>query len=161
MLDQQSMAGWTWIVDSCNTLVLPRFFFDELNHVDGLLASAIFRRHGGISPTSRSEALLPSYWSSAPCSHQVVCPRWFRGVQRRRSYAGKGCSGACALFLGGDALRTPTSGGGGTQGLDCVPILSSRVFFVIWQALSSNYWFFRASVVKGSVCKFVTCHVME
>ncbi|KAK1561221.1 hypothetical protein QYE76_017098 [Lolium multiflorum] len=113
---------------------LHRFFLDELNHVDGLLASTIFGRHGGMITTSRSEASLPSCWCSAPRSHQVVRPRWPPGVQRRRIYAGYGCSGVCAPFLDGNVLRMPASGGGGSQGPDCILFPSSRVFFVIWQA---------------------------
>jgi hypothetical protein len=96
-----------------------------------------------------------SCWSSARCCYQVVRPRWLQGVQQRRIFAGLGCSGICALFLGGDAWRTPATCGGDAQGLDCVFIFSSRVFSERWQALSSNYWFFRASDVKGLVCKFV------
>jgi hypothetical protein len=138
-----------------------RIFFDELNHTDGLLASVIFCRHGGISKTSSEEALLPSCWSSAPGFYQVVRPRWIRGVRRRRIFAGSGCSGICALLLGGDVLGAPATGGGGIQGLDCIPFLSSRVFSVIWQALSSNLWFFSARVEKWPVCKIVTRHVLE
>jgi hypothetical protein len=129
--------------------------------VDGLLASTIFGRHGGIKATSRSEASLPSCWCSAPSLHQVVRPRWSHGVQRRRIYAEYGCSGVCAPFLGGNALRMSASGGGGSQGPDCILTHSSRVFYVFWQALLSNFRFFCASVVKGHVCISVTRHVLE
>jgi hypothetical protein len=40
--------------------LLLRFLFNDLNHVDGMLASTIFGRYGGITTTSRSEASLPS-----------------------------------------------------------------------------------------------------
>jgi hypothetical protein len=53
------------------------------------------------------------------------------------------------MFLGGYALRTPASGDGGTQGLDCFFTFCSRAFYVNVHALSSNTRFFRESVVKG------------
>lgn len=66
----------------------------------GILASAIHGRHGGLeSSTSGLEGQqLPSCWSSARSSHQVVRPRWLQGVQQRRIFAVLGCSGICALF---------------------------------------------------------------
>lgn len=118
--------------------LLHRFFFIELNHVEDLLASTIFCRHGGSSTTSSSEASIPSCWGSASRFHQVVRPRWSPGVQRRRSYAGFGCSSLCALFLHGDTLRTPASGGGASQGPDCVFISCPRVCIVKCEGLSSK-----------------------
>ncbi|KAK1626619.1 hypothetical protein QYE76_000934 [Lolium multiflorum] len=96
------------------------FFFVELNHADGLLACAICCQHGGISSTSCVEALPPSGWSSAPGFHQVVRPRWFHGVQRRRSFVGFGSSSIRAQFLDDDVLRMSATGGGDAQGPDCV-----------------------------------------
>jgi hypothetical protein len=138
-----------------------RFVIDLSIQARGSAASAIFGRYGGQqSTTSRKEALLhPRGWSSASCRHQVVRPRWCPGVRRRRIYAGKGCSGVCAQFLGGDAMRTPASGGRGFQGPDCFSIFSPRVVFAFWQALSLNIGFFSASDVMGPACIFVTCHV--
>jgi hypothetical protein len=134
------------------------FFFVELNHADGLLAFAIFCQHGGISPTSCVEALPPSGWSSAIGFHPVVCPRWFHGIQWRRSFVGFGCSSLCAQFLGGVALRMPTAGGGDAQGPDCVSSICSRVFSVILEDLSSNSWLLRARDAKGPLCN-CTRHV--
>jgi hypothetical protein len=100
------------------------------------------------------EALPPSGWSSTPSYHQVVCPRWFHGVQRRRSFAGFGCSSICAQFLGGDALRMPVTGGGGggTRGPDCFSSICSRVFFAILEGLSSNSRFLSTTDAKGPLC---------
>jgi hypothetical protein len=72
-----------------------RFVF-ELNHADGWLASALFCWHGGIKSTSCVEVLPPSSWSSTPGFHQVICPRWFLGVQQRWSFVGFGRSSFCA-----------------------------------------------------------------
>jgi hypothetical protein len=140
-----------------------RFVIDSSNQARGSSASAIYGRCGGHqSTTSRKEALLhPRGWSSASCRHQVVRPRWCPGVRRRRIYARKGCSGVCVQFLGGDALRMAAYDGrdSQSQGLDCFSIFSPRVFFALWQASSSNIGFFSASDVKGTACKYVTCHV--
>jgi hypothetical protein len=120
----------------------------------GICASAIHGRCGGqSSTTSRMEALpSPRCWSSAPCHHQVVRPRWSPGVWRRRIGAGIGCSGTCAPFLDRDILRTPASGGGGYLGLDCFCFFSSRVVFAYFEVLSSNSWFLSTSDVKGPQC---------
>jgi hypothetical protein len=40
----------------------------------------------------------------------------------------KGCLSILPLILGGNALRTPTVRGGGTQGLDCFYSFCSMVF---------------------------------
>jgi hypothetical protein len=121
----------------------------------GIYASAIHGRCGGqSSTTSRMEALLrPRCWSSAPCHHQVVRPRWSPGVWRRWIGAGIGCSGICAPFLDGDILRTPASGGGGYPELDCFYFFSSRVVFAYFEVLPSNSWFLSTSDVKGPQCK--------
>ncbi|XP_047085458.1 uncharacterized protein LOC124696841 [Lolium rigidum] len=144
-------------------LCLPRwwFFLNKCNQAGGLLASAILGRKGGLlSTTSRWEAhLRPGCWSSALRLPQVVRPRWIRGGQRRRICAGKGRSSILVLFLGGDAWRTPASGGGGIQGLDCFSSFCSQVFYVKRQALSSNIRFFRASVEKVLSAK-CTCHIV-
>jgi hypothetical protein len=109
----------------------------------------IFGRHGGPSSTSSSEASLPSCWSSASRFHQVVCPRWSTGVQRRRIFAGVGCSSICALFLGGNAWGTPASGGGASQGPGRFSFYCLGVLVVKCEGLFSNIRFLRARVVKG------------
>jgi hypothetical protein len=66
-------------------------YIDELNHAGGILASAILCLHGGESSTSDEEALLQiCRWNSTPLCHQVVCPRWLGGGQRRRFFTKRG-----------------------------------------------------------------------
>jgi hypothetical protein len=134
---------------SCRCWPLPkRCYIGELNHAVGILATAIFCRHGGKSSTSDAEALHRiRRRSSVPLRHQVVRPRWLGGDRRLWFFVGRGCSSSLPLILGGDAFRTPAICGGGTQGLDRFSYLCPRVFFTIWKALSSICWFFRASFV--------------
>lgn len=106
-----------------------RCYFDELNHAEGIHASAIFYRHGDASSTSVSEAYLRSCcWSSTLSSHQLVRPRWLGGGQWRRIIAGRGCSSTSPLILGGDSLRTSANCGGDTPRSDCFSLFLSRVF---------------------------------
>jgi hypothetical protein len=108
------------------------------------LASAIICRHGGDSTTSGLEALHRFHrGSSTPPCHKVVHLRWLRGGKRHWIFIRRGLSSKVPLILGGDAWSTPTICGKGTQGLDCISILSSRVLFVKWKALSSNSWSLR------------------
>lgn len=131
-----------------------RCYDDELNHAGGKLATAIFCRHGGESLTSDEEALLRiRHWSSTLLRHQVVRPRWQGGGQWTRFFAGRGRSSTLPLILGGDALRTPATCGGDTQELDCFFFFSVRVFFVIIEALSSNFKFLVRVLSKGLLCK--------
>jgi hypothetical protein len=65
--------------------------------------------------------------STAP-RHQVVHPRWLGDGLRLRNFIGREPLSTLLSFLGGNAWRTPASGGGSTQGLDCLEFLCSRVF---------------------------------
>jgi hypothetical protein len=53
------------------------------------------------------------------------------------------------MFLGGNAWRTPASGGGASQGPVCFSFSCLGVCFVKYEGLSSNLRFLRARVVKG------------
>ena len=71
-----------------------------------------------------------------------------------RSFSEGELSSAPLSDLGASyAWRSPTAGGGDALGLDCFLSVSSKVFSVRAVALSSNIRFFRASVVKGPLCK--------
>jgi hypothetical protein len=83
----------------------------------------IFCRQGGMSSTSMIEALRIRRWSSMLPRRQVVRPRRLGGRQWLRFYAGRRPSSALPLFLGGNALRMPASGGRDTRGLDCFVFL--------------------------------------
>jgi hypothetical protein len=45
-------------------------------------------------------------------------------------FAGREPASILLLFLGGNALSTPASGGGGTQGLDCLEKNCTRMFSI-------------------------------
>jgi hypothetical protein len=123
----------------------------ELIHAEGITASMILCRQGGVISTSASEALHSSRGGSTTPCHQVVCPRWLGDGLRLRNFVGREPLSTLFLFLGGNAWRTPASGGGGTQGLDCLESLCSKVFSVKSKALSSNTRFLRESVARAFV----------
>jgi hypothetical protein len=50
-------------------------------------------------------------------------------------------SSISASYLDGSVSRSPANGGGGTQGPDCFFNFCLRVFYVIWEGLSSNLGF--------------------
>jgi hypothetical protein len=101
----------------------------ELNHADDIIASAIFSRQGRLCSTSDVEAFhRVYYWSSARLRRQVVHPWRLGGAQQRRFFAGRELASILPLFLGGDALRTPTSCGGDARGPDCFFNFCSGVF---------------------------------
>ena len=58
-------------------------------------------------------------------------------------------------------LSSPAICGGATLGLDCVFTFLSRVFFAHLEALSSNYRFLSARVVKGLLCNMYLPRVMN
>jgi hypothetical protein len=102
---------------------------DELNHACGILADAILCRQGGMSTTSDAEANLRiTRWSTTPLRHQVICPWWLGGGQRRWFFVGRGHSSILVLFLGGDAWRTPARSGGDALGFDCTLSFSVGCF---------------------------------
>jgi hypothetical protein len=123
----------------------------ELNHDEGIFASAILCRHGGSMSTSSEEALLPRRGCSKLPSLEVMCSPWLGGGPRRRSNAGRGLPSSWPLFLGGDAWRTPAIGGGDTQGRNRFSFPCCRVFFVKSEGLSSNTRLARASDARTSV----------
>jgi hypothetical protein len=130
-------------------------------HTTAMLAAVIYGRQGGPFSTSSLEALIGFFcWSSTGSFLQVVCPRSQLNGRRQESIAGVGLSSAQLSDLGGDALRSPAVGGGGTRALDCFSSLGARVFFVITRALSSNFWFLRTRDVKGPLCKLHLPHVL-
>jgi hypothetical protein len=112
----------------------------ELFQADGCFAIAIHCRSDGKSSTSGVEAItLPDHGSSKPVHHEVIRSPRRSGGPCPRLVVRRGLPSCRPLFLGGDALRTPTRGGGGAQGLDCRVSFSSGVlvvkrsaFFVVW-----------------------------
>jgi hypothetical protein len=83
----------------------------ELNHADGIFASAILCHKDGEYSTSSAAASRTSRWSSMDPCCQVVRPRWLGNDQRLQFFAGREPASALLLFLGGNACRTPASGG--------------------------------------------------
>jgi hypothetical protein len=86
----------------------------ELIHADGSIASAILCRQGDEYPTFDAEALRTSSGSSTSPRHQVVRSQWLGDDQRLQFLAGREPSSILLFFLGGNAWRTSTIGGGGT-----------------------------------------------
>jgi hypothetical protein len=78
----------------------------------------------------------------------VIRSRRRGGCQRGWFLAGRKSSSTFSPFLGGDALRMPTSVDGVAPGPDYFSTFCSGVCFVKLHALSSNTRFFRASIVK-------------
>jgi hypothetical protein len=106
-------------------------YFDELQEAAGVLAAAIHGRKGGISSTSDEEALnrLRRGCSKPPLCEVIRSPQ-MGGGPRQRALAGKGLLSSWLWFLGGDAWRMPATSGRGTFVLDCVDLVSCRVFSV-------------------------------
>jgi hypothetical protein len=127
--------------------------FLRAEHMAPKLGVVIIGRKGGPSSTSSSEASSRiGCRSSTLRRHQVVCPRWYRGGLQLWFIVGAEFPSALLSDLGGDALRSPTIRGGGTQGPDCVLSFCSRVLFVISRALSSNNRFLVRVLFKGPSC---------
>jgi hypothetical protein len=101
---------------------------------------AVACRRNGRSSTSDAEAFtLLGHGSSKPVHREVICSPRRSGGPCPRIVVGRGLPSYRPLFLGGDALRTPASEGGGVQGLDCTLSFCSGVldvkraaFFVVW-----------------------------
>jgi hypothetical protein len=118
------------------------------------LDTVILGRQGGPSTTSIAEALLRSVRRSSALLHrQVVRPRRRRSDRRIRSFAGSMLLSNLASYLDGNVWRSPASGGGDSQGPDCFPRFCPRVFFVMFEDLSSNSWFLCAIDARGPLCK--------
>jgi hypothetical protein len=107
-----------------------------------------------------AEALLVGCWSSTPLGSQVVRPRLSGGSQGLDLGAGEEHSSILRSELGGDAWSSPAVGGRDALGPDCFSHLLVRVFFVKWEAPSSNFRFLRARDVKGLFCKMYLPHVL-
>jgi hypothetical protein len=140
---------------------LPTWCYSsEINQAAGDLAVAIQGREDDNSTTSDEEAMARlRRGCSNLLSCEVICSPQDGGGPRLRVLVGRGLPSSWPLFLGGDALRTPATCDGGTRGLNCFFIFSSRVFYVNKQALSSNIRFL-ASVVRDllAIC---TCHMFS
>jgi hypothetical protein len=126
----------------------------------GGLASAISCRHGGNTETSDEEA---SFSSAVEARRHLATkwsrPRWLDDGRWQKIYAGREPTSYLLLFLGGDAWRTPPSGGRDTQVLDCFVQIRCRVFFVKCKPLSSNTRFLERVLYKGLSVKFYACHI--
>jgi hypothetical protein len=120
----------------------------KLIHARGNLASAILCWQGSVITTSDEEALLRiCHGSSMFPRHQVVCLRWLGDGQRQRFFAKREPSSNLLSFLRD------------TQGPNFLVIFSSRVFVIIWKALSSNCWFLRARLARA-LLQNCTCHFL-
>jgi hypothetical protein len=123
-----------------------------VKHMASSRDAVILGRQGGPSSTSMTEALLCFVRrSSTPLHRQVVRPRRRRGGWWMLSFAGSVLLGISVPNFDGNVLRSPATGGGGTQGPDCVFFFCSRVFLVNSEILSSNYWFLRESCKRTFV----------
>jgi hypothetical protein len=119
------------------------------------MAPAIFCRQGGESSTSTAEAFLDATAGARRLLFIKWCvPGDLKATSGFVSSSDMELSSILLWILGGDALRTPAIGGGGTQGPDCVFYFSPRVFSVNLEGLSSNFWFLRARDVQGPLCNF-------
>jgi hypothetical protein len=127
----------------------------ELNQADRNTAVAILCRHGGEYSTSSAEALRASRRSSTTPCYQVVHPRWLRDGRRLQLITGREPASIQFLFLGGNASRTPASGGSDPQGPDCLELDCIRVFFVKWKPFSSNVRFLRATDERAFLQNYV------
>lgn len=117
-------------------------------------AAVIFGRYGGSSSTSDQEAFLALRRSSTTRRRQVVRPRRLRAGRRQRFFAGGETASIPLSDLGASTtLRSPANGGGNALVPDCFLPFSVGVFSVKTVALSSNFRFFRARIVKGPLCK--------
>jgi hypothetical protein len=123
----------------------PNFDNIELIYDGGKTASEILCRQGGDISTSTEEAFHLRCGCSKLSGHEVICSPWLGSGPRRQINAGRRLPSNWPLFLGGDAWRTPTKCGGGTEGLDCFRSSSSRALCVKSEVLSSNSWFSMAS----------------
>jgi hypothetical protein len=90
---------------------------------------------------------------SAEFKHADKICRSARNVGAAKPSGGKGC--IQFLFLGGNASRTPASGGSDTQGPDCLELDCIRVFFVKWKPFSSNVRFLRATDERAFLQNYV------
>jgi hypothetical protein len=127
----------------------------ELNHARAIMAYAIFCRQGGGSSTSTAEV----FFESAAGARRLLFIKWCVPVEEKAtsgfdSSSEMELSSILLRFLGGDALRTPTICGGGTQGSDFFFSFCPRVFSIIREGPSSNFRFLRARDVRGPLCKF-------
>jgi hypothetical protein len=114
------------------------------------VASMIFGRDGGPSTTSNAEVVssVPRR-SLVPLGIQVVRPQIPRSGRRGDLIVGRGFSSIQPSNFGGNAWRSPATGGRDTCVLDCFFPFLDMVFFAYMEALSSNSRFCRASLVKG------------
>jgi hypothetical protein len=125
-------------------------YIDVLQQVVGVLATAIHGRMGGTSSTSVLEALnQPCRGCSKSPYCEVIRSPQLGGGPRRRALAGKGLLSSWLWFLGGDAWRMPPMSGRDTGVLDCVDLISCRVFYVNCRPLSSNIRFLERVFARG------------
>jgi hypothetical protein len=127
----------------------------ELIQASGSFALAISRRHGGDISTSIEEA----FNDSAAEAQQHLDAKWFRprwpdGGHWQKVHAGREPVCYSLSIIDGDAWRTPTFCGGGTQVLDCLDKVSFRVFSVNCEPLSSNTRFLER-VLQEAFCKIL------
>jgi hypothetical protein len=120
-------AGTIW-----SRLLPEGCYLLELNHTRAIWAPVIFCRQGGAITTSNTEA----FFESAAGARCLLFIKWFvPGDQKVTSGFDSSSkmelSSILLRFLGADALRTPATGGGGTQGPDCCSTFCPRVFSVI------------------------------
>jgi hypothetical protein len=112
----------------------------ELFKAIGWFTVAITCRRNGRSSTSDAEAFtLLGHGSLKSVHREVICSPRRSGGPCPRIVVGRGLPSYRPLFLGGDALRTPASEGGGVQGLACtlsfcsgVLVVKRVAFFVVW-----------------------------
>lgn len=126
-----------------------------------MLGAVILGRKGGPFSTSCAEALRIRRRSSPHSGCQVVRPRCPRCCRRLDPLAGEEHASNLLVDLGCKAWRSPASGDGAPEGLDCFCYSSSRVFLANLEALSSNVWFFRARDLKGLFVIYCTHHVSQ
>jgi hypothetical protein len=102
----------------------------ELIHADGCGAVAIYCRHGGVLSTSSGDDPI---WSRVlePFSPRSDSFPWRKGRPWLQIVTERVLPSSWPSLLGGDASRTPTSGVGGAQGLDCKFSFGSRVLGLI------------------------------
>jgi hypothetical protein len=96
------------------------------------MAPAIFCRQDGESSTSTAEA----FFDATAGARHLLFIKWFipgdlKATNGFVSSSDMQLSSILLRILGGDALRTPAKGGGGTQGPDCFFSFYHRVFLLI------------------------------
>jgi hypothetical protein len=132
----------------------------EIIHVDDIISIMIYYRNGDRNSTSGEEALSQSgHGSSKPIHHEVMHSPWRLGGPWPWLIVKRGLSRCRPLLLGSYALRTPTRGGGGAQGLNFKLSFSTRVLFLKRPALSLDRKSPRARIAKA-VSLFYTFHIL-